>query len=267
MNQQASSASIVNQDLAPNSLPLTDIETIVNSQSVETLWEYFSARLAGLGFTRVIYGFTQFKLSNSLGDPRDLMVLTNYPSEFVEKYIDGRMFFDGPMVRWASENVGAMSWGLTAERAQKGELSKSEQQVVELHAKFDLSAGYTISFSDFSARSKAGIGMALDPGKPQSEADDIWKIYGRQIEALCNIAHLRINTLPFISKDRKLTDRQRETLEWVGEGKTTQDIATIMGLTPATVEKHLRRAREVLDVDTTAQAVLKASFYNQIYVL
>ena len=51
------------------------------------------------------------------------------------------------------------------------------------------------------------------------------------------------------------------------DGKTTQDAAEIMGLTPATVEKHLRLAREALDVETTAQAVLKASFQNQIFVL
>jgi len=38
-------------------------------------------------------------------------------------------------------------------------------------------------------------------------------------------------------------------------------------LTPATIEKHLRLARETLDVETTAQAVLKAAFYNQMFVL
>jgi LuxR family transcriptional regulator len=40
-----------------------------------------------------------------------------------------------------------------------------------------------------------------------------------------------------------------------------------MGLTPTTVEKHLRLARDVLEVDTTAQAVLKAAYQNQIFVL
>jgi LuxR family transcriptional regulator len=45
-----------------------------------------------------------------------------------------------------------------------------------------------------------------------------------------------------------------------------QDIATIMGLTPATVEKHLRLAREALNVDTTAQAVLKAALQNQMFI-
>jgi len=66
---------------------------------------------------------------------------------------------------------------------------------------------------------------------------------------------------------RPLTRRQREVLEWVGDGKTVQDIALLMGLTPATVEKHLRLAREALEVGTTAQAVLKASYQNQIFVL
>ena len=40
-----------------------------------------------------------------------------------------------------------------------------------------------------------------------------------------------------------------------------------MGLTPATVEKHLRLARQALSVETTAQAVLKAAFQNQIFFL
>jgi LuxR family transcriptional regulator len=38
-------------------------------------------------------------------------------------------------------------------------------------------------------------------------------------------------------------------------------------LTPATVEKHLRLAREALAVETTAQAVLKATMQNQMFVI
>jgi LuxR family transcriptional regulator len=101
----------------------------------------------------------------------------------------------------------------------------------------------------------------------QHEVDAVWDEHGREITAINNVTHLRITSMPFASSRRALTPRQREALEWVGDGKTTQDIATIMGLTSATVEKHLRLAREALDVDTTAQAVLKASFQNQIFVL
>jgi DNA-binding CsgD family transcriptional regulator len=56
-------------------------------------------------------------------------------------------------------------------------------------------------------------------------------------------------------------------LQRVGDGKTTQDIAILLELTPATIQKHLRLAREALDVETTAQAVLKAAFYNQMFIL
>lgn len=62
------------------------------------------------------------------------------------------------------------------------------------------------------------------------------------------------------------TPRQREVLEWTSAGKTVAEVATILGLTPATVEKHLRLARDALDAGSTAQAILKAHVTNQIFL-
>jgi LuxR family transcriptional regulator len=81
------------------------------------------------------------------------------------------------------------------------------------------------------------------------------------------VAHLKLASLPVSVAQQRLTKRQREALEWISEGKTTQDVATIMGLTTATVEKHLRKAREALQVETTAQAVMKASLQRQFLSL
>ena len=99
----------------------------------------------------------------------------------------------------------------------------------------------------------------------QDEGDAIWDKHGLEISVLNNVMHLKLQTLPY--SQRTLTKRQREVLQWVGDGKTTQDIAVLLELTPATIEKHLRLAREALDVETTAQAVLKAAFYNQMFVI
>ena len=77
--------------------------------------------------------------------------------------------------------------------------------------------------------------------------------------------HLKIVHLPGTSRGRQLTQRQREALEWVADGKTMQDIAVLMDVSPAMVEKHLRLAREALDVETTAQAVAKAALLNLIF--
>ena len=113
----------------------------------------------------------------------------------------------------------------------------------------------------------AAIALTARAGMGQDEVDAIWAEHGDDILLLNNIAHLRILSLPYTSPTRSLTARQREVLGWVGDGKTVQDIALLLNLTPATVEKHLRLARDALSVETTAQAVLKASFQNQIFTL
>jgi LuxR family transcriptional regulator len=128
-------------------------------------------------------------------------------------------------------------------------------------------AGYSISFKAITSRSKGAIALTAREGLDQVESDAIWDEHGNDIILMNNVAHLKILTLPHLRVGRPLTNRQREALEWVGDGKTTQEIAMLMGLTGATVEKHLRLAQDVLSVETTAQAVLKAAFQNQMFIV
>jgi len=65
-------------------------------------------------------------------------------------------------------------------------------------------------------------------------------------------------SLPIPTQRNDLTERQKEVLHWVAHGKTSAEIATILGLSSATIEKHLRQARDTLGVSTTTQAVLFA---------
>ena len=135
-----------------------------------------------------------------------------------------------------------------------------------MNKEFGVLAGYTISFPDPSPRQKAASGLTAKPGMSQCDVEEIWARSGTEIEVIVQVAHLKLASLPMPMAQRRLSKRQREALEWVSEGKTTQDVATIMGLTSATVEKHLRKAREALQVETTAQAVMKASQQRQIFV-
>ncbi len=50
-----------------------------------------------------------------------------------------------------------------------------------------------------------------------------------------------------------MTPRQREVLQLVVEGHSIKEIASILGLSPKTVEFHKYRIMEVLDIRTTAQ--------------
>ncbi|MDA3856802.1 MAG: helix-turn-helix transcriptional regulator, partial [Roseovarius sp.] len=153
------------------------------------------------------------------------------------------------------------------EMTASGTMSPEEQKVYAFNRTQNISAGYSISFKSLSPRTKGAIALTARPGLSQCDVDDMWDRDGESILALNNLTHLRILSLPYAAPGRGLTARQREVLGWVGDGKTVQDIALLIGLTPATVEKHLRLARAALNVETTAQAVLKAAFQNQIFIL
>jgi LuxR family transcriptional regulator len=238
-----------------------------NCQSTEALWNAHCERMAGYGFDRLIYGFTRYRSGTSLGDPEDFVILTNHPKEYTDVFLGEGLYFHAPMVHWALEHEGAGSWSMLADMFNSKTLSPQEMKVIEFNRKMQVTAGYTVSFKSVSARSKGAIALTAKAGIPQNEIDAIWEEHGRDIHLMNNVVHLKILTLPYTAPNRVLPKRQREALEWVGDGKTTQDIAVLMGLTSATVEKHLRLARESLAVETTAQAVLKASFQNQMFVL
>ncbi|MDF0600490.1 LuxR family transcriptional regulator [Psychromarinibacter sp. C21-152] len=239
------------------------VERVVSSSTMDELWQMHCDVMASYGFTRLLYGMAASRSRASLGARDDFLILTNIGGGYMDTFINDGLYMHAPMVRWARENAGACSWGWIAENADA--LTPQEREVVAFNSKHDITAGYSISFVEIGARNIAAIGLIPDPGVSQARTDAIWEEHGRELIAMNNVLHLKILTLPYPNTRKALTKRQREALEWVGEGKTTQDIGVIMGLTPATVEKHLRLAREALDVETTAQAVLKASLQNQIF--
>lgn len=246
---------------------LNHLERLFEAQSIEEIWSLHVKKMASYGFDRLLYGYTRFRTSHSFGHFDDMVVLSNHDQAYLDGFLHGGLYTQAPMVNWSAENEGAASWRMVEDMLRAGTLTPSELRVLEFNRRFDIVAGYSISFQCISPRSKGAIGLVAPSGVTQREVDAIWERHGREITVINNVTHMRLISLPFVSQRRALTQRQREVLEWVGDGKTTADIAMIMGLTPATVEKHLRLAREALNAETTAQAVLKASFQNQIFVI
>jgi len=54
-----------------------------------------------------------------------------------------------------------------------------------------------------------------------------------------------------------LTDRQREVLRAVAGGLSTKEIANLLGITEASVNTHIRRARAILGAPTRAAAAAR----------
>lgn len=241
------------------------LDKIARATSLETVWDIHCAAMTDHGFDRLIYGHTRCGTGATLGAFEDALFLTNHDPAYIEGYLQGKAFLKAPMLRWGRENVGACSWG--ALWRDRETLSAEEQAVIAYNETMGVTAGYSVRFAEADPRSFGMISLTARAGLDQDDADRIWAEQGREIEAKNHVVHLKIRALPHTTARGRLSRRQQEVLCWVGEGKSNQDIAEILGVSVATVEKHLRLAREHLGVETTAQALLKASFMNQIVQL
>lgn len=244
---------------------LAHMQRIGNARTPEELWGHLLAALADYGFDRVNYGATRSNRDGSIGDIQDAVFLSNHQRNVMTDYFDMGFFMRTPMFRWVMQNTGACSWSWAETERRAGRLSAEELVAQDMARKSGMVAGYSISFADPSPRSRAAMGLSAATGLTQDQVDAMWAGKGNEIMAICQMMHLRMQGMPFPVQRRPLSPRQREALEWVAEGKTTQDIAVIMGISPAMVEKHLRLAREALDVETTAHAVAKAALFNHLF--
>ncbi len=239
----------------------------LDARTVEDLWAVHTASMAEFGFDRLFYAYTCFQMTNRMSDPEDALILTNHAPAYVEAYLGKGLFRSAPMMNWAANNTGSSSWRQMDNDCRNMSTDPGVREVLALNRRFGISAGYTISYPMALKHAAAGIGLTAKRGLSQDDVDQIWAERGEVIEIINQVAHLCITQLPATGQSRILTPRQSEVLELVADGKSVQDIALLLDRKTATVDKHLRGARETLGVETTAQAVRKASVLNQIFVL
>jgi LuxR family quorum sensing-dependent transcriptional regulator len=89
------------------------------------------------------------------------------------------------------------------------------------------------------------------------------------IETLCVHLYRKVSNFgnnPDSEEGSPLTPRERELLQWSAQGKTTEDIACILGITTHTVESHQRNIRDKLDAINVVHAVVKALRRDEIQI-
>jgi LuxR family transcriptional regulator len=234
---------------------------MLQALGIPDVWRIFGDAMEEFRFDKLLYGGTRFPSRGSFGHIDEALILHRGPQAYADIYLGEELYLHSPSYEWADKNDGFVSWPVAF--AQYAAAPTPEQlRIVQLNLQFGVTAGYVGSLKNVVPNMNGVIGLSPVAGMDQAATDALWKVHGKDIETLCNLMHLRIAALPQTGQLRPLTTRQRETLEWASQGKTTQDIATILGLSVATVEKHLKMAREALEAQTTAHAVKKATALN-----
>jgi LuxR family transcriptional regulator/LuxR family quorum-sensing system transcriptional regulator CciR len=81
----------------------------------------------------------------------------------------------------------------------------------------------------------------------------------REYQWVCQLAHLRFCAIliPTLGPAARLSDREIEVLGWVARGKSNSLIGDILGISPHTVDAHMRRICLKLSVSDRISAAVR----------
>lgn len=244
-----------------------DCETVMKiaqSRSMIEAWDTLRNFIIYCGFDHTIFATNRLRRKGVFGDRSHSHFLSDLPKPLMDLLWDEQIYMSVPVALWAAQNTGTVSLKYGSDLYHAGELTPDQTRTQKRLMEAGITSGYVIALHDENAVTVSILGL-LNFGRSQEEADLIWENEGSKIEAIGAIFGLKANSLPLPLKNKSLTERQSEVVKWIGEGKTMQEVATILGISSATIEKHLKQARETLGVATTTQAVLHAQINSQIF--
>ncbi|MCA2010762.1 LuxR family transcriptional regulator [Cereibacter sphaeroides] len=239
---------------------------ILSSTDQAAIWNALCHFFSELGFAQILYGYSPDSRGAILGAPEDYLILSTMPGDALQEMVQNGYYLMSSTFHWALNNAGVASWTMTPQDCGFGPDFVVSPEGAEFFQRNGLMTGCTIGFTSERTRGRGVMALIAPESVPQADVDALLARMQDTIFSVAAVGHRCLSGLPYLPPGRRLTQRQREVLEWVGDGKTTADIAVIMGITVPTVEKHLRLARQTLGVETTAHALMKAAFLNQVFV-
>ncbi|WP_193175978.1 helix-turn-helix transcriptional regulator [Oricola nitratireducens] len=200
------------------------------------------------------HGFEFFSIIRlPQGDERQLAsvsIISNWPPELISSYDRLGLLESSPVIKALRKTVQPFIWNLhevNRERAS-GHGSKAN----ELFAQYGFEGGVHFPTQDPSG-GRGAVSFAGKREKPSS--NELFRL-----SFISNLLYERVSEIGKADRvsEQTLSARERECLHWTASGKTSQEIATILGLSEHTVNHYLSAACQKLGAANRAHAVAKA---------
>ncbi len=220
------------------------LKSISEAETQRDLWTFLLDVLHHRGVKRVSYH------AANLLTGRRRIVSDGFPKDWVSEYIDHRYIEIDPIPELAARMAEPFFWHDIGSLADYG------------------SAGD--AYLDAMKRAKLGDGLALyvfGPGLRNAyvglgfgvERLDLDKHHVFRLQCIVQAAHLRFCALPGPRTEQiGLTKRETDVLRWIARGKSNSVIAELLGISPHTVDAHLRSIYRKLDVADRTTAAVRA---------
>ncbi|MFK7943692.1 MAG: LuxR C-terminal-related transcriptional regulator [Paracoccaceae bacterium] len=227
-------------------------------------WSRLCSALRCYDVDRIFYARKPIADAQSFHNRFRLTWFSTYGAEADRLFVDLGGYVMNHTIRWALENTGAISWRVNRDRYLAGTMTAQEEAIHLGMREHGLVAGITYANPILSNQVRSGFGLCFRAGLKQDDADRIWAAQQDRIIPHLQLFELAASQMRNIPLGHALTERQIEILRLTVDGKTTEEMATLLAVHRRTIETHLKAARERLGVATTLQAAVIATQQGQL---
>lgn len=228
------------------------IEESTAARSMEEIHDLCSAICDLYGFDHFFYAAS---FPRSLVKPLNL-VISGFPDGWRDHYQSrGYLRYD-PAVRHCARSARPAVW---ADLLGSDAVERRGRQVMREAADHGLVSGLSVPIRD--PHGVLGLlslsterSMAVARRDIQHSQPFLMLLSVHVHEAACRLVNWGGNA----ARSPRLTAREQECLLWSAEGKTSWEIAQILGISERTVVFHLQNVMQKLDVSSRQQAVARA---------
>ncbi len=253
------------QQLPFISMQISSLEAVVNATTTADIQASYRRAMARLGFRNIFYAARFMMAVPPAVLQERIEIFSTMPQDFVKTLTARDLLIPSPWASWSWKNTGSISTRelLTYESDRARE--DAATQSVSLARDYGLLSARLVSLKNCVLRSHGAVVLNPHAGASHDDEDRVWTRHQREVMVLSNVMHMRMASIRRPSFVPSLTERQIQVLEWSSAGKTVAETAIILGISAATVEKHLRLARDALGARTTGQAILTAHLTQQLF--
>ena len=231
------------------------IASIVEARDSEELFLRIRKAAIGIGFEKVLVG-VQIKLPAM--EPMQ-HVMSGWPEPYQMLYAERDYVFRDPTVAHCQTHMTPIVWTPDI-------YSERSYEVMEEARRFGLNHGISVPVHE-SPRIKSMVSLARDQRIDLDEREMQQLIAGGNV--LANCAHVAASQLvvpAILAQERpKLTPRELEVMQYVANGKGSEVIGDILGLSKPTIEFHVKNALRKLGVASRLQGVARAVALGLVY--
>lgn len=177
-------------------------------------------------------------------------IINNWPADLLAAYDQRKLLADSPVIHHL--RVSTVPFQSDIENPGGHLRSQPSEGPIELFSRFGMQRGAFFPVHD--AAGSRGVVCFSGDRVPFSQ--------GEMLELTYLAAHVYNRLAEIRDMDHRatemLTEREIDCLNWTAAGKTSVEIAEILGLSEHTINHYLNRATKKLDTVNRTQAVAKA---------